>query len=173
MNWESAQLHAQLISETRRRIFDESIPRIRKCLDLMSEDEIWRKPNKHSNSVGNLVLHLCGNARQWIVSGLGKAKDTRKRQEEFDETGPIPKEELFQMLDALIMEIDKVLEKIRVSDLMGLHEVQGFEESGVSMLIHVIEHFSYHTGQITYYVKALKDVDTGYYSNHNLDQKNK
>ncbi len=170
MNFEAAQLHAQLISETRRRIFDEGIPRICKCLDLMSEEETWKRPNKNSNSVGNLILHLCGNARQWIVAGLGKEKDERKRQEEFDEKGPIPKEELIQMLDRLRTEIDEVLERLTVSDLMGLHEVQCFEESGVSILVHVIEHFSYHTGQITYYVKALKDVDTGYYAGQNLEE---
>jgi uncharacterized damage-inducible protein DinB len=170
MNFEAAQLHAQLISETRRRIFDESIPRIKKCLDLLNEDEVWRRPNQHSNSVGNLTLHVCGNARQWIVSGLGKKRDIRKRQEEFDELGPIPKADLIRMLDFLIIELDSVLEKVDVPLLMGLHKVQAYEESGVSILIHVIEHFSYHTGQITYFVKALKDVDTGYYAEDNLDQ---
>jgi uncharacterized damage-inducible protein DinB len=170
MNFETAQLHAQLISETRRRIFDESIPRIKKCLDLLNEDEVWRRPNQHSNSVGNLTLHVCGNARQWIVSGLGKKRDIRKRQEEFDELGPIPKADLIRMLDFLIIELDSVLEKVDVPLLMGLHKVQAYEESGVSILIHVIEHFSYHTGQITYFVKALKDVDTGYYAEDNLDQ---
>lgn len=60
-----------LLAETRRRLFGESFPRLKKCLEQLSEEEIWHRPNPHSNSVGNLVLHLCGNARQWIASGLG------------------------------------------------------------------------------------------------------
>jgi len=170
MQLEGPILLSQLVAETRRRIFQESIPRIRKCLDLMTEEEVWKRPNKNSNSVGNLILHLCGNARQWIVAGLGKKEDLRKRQDEFDEEGPIAKEALLNRLDYLIAEVDTVLDQLNVADLTDKHNVQCYEESGLSILIHVIEHFSYHTGQITYYVKALKDVDTGYYSGQDLDQ---
>jgi uncharacterized damage-inducible protein DinB len=152
-----------LISETRRRIIEESIPRIKKCLYELDEKEIWHRPNDHSNSVGNLILHLCGNVTQWIGSGLGKLEDHRLRDSEFEEKGPLPTATLLKKLDDLIVLINEVLETISEQDLLELHDVQVYKESGVSILVHVIEHFSYHTGQITYYVKWRKNMDTGYY----------
>jgi len=170
MNFEQ-QFRDAIIAETRRRLMGESVPRIKKCLANLSETEIWYRPNEHSNSIGNLVLHLCGNARQWIISGLGEAADHRQRQEEFDERGPVPTEKMLADLDELIVEIEAVLENLSAESLLTLHPVQVFEESGLSILVHVVEHFSYHTGQITYAVKALKDMDMAYYGSLNLEGK--
>ena len=151
MNEYNNAFHQALIAETRRRILGESIPRLRQCLSLLTEEETWRRPNPHSNSVGNLVLHLCGNTRQWIGSGLGGLPDTRQRQEEFDERGPLPKERLLEQLDEAEKLVNEVLERVRPEDLLALRRVQVFEESGLSILIHVIEHWSYHVGQATLY----------------------
>jgi putative RNA 2'-phosphotransferase len=75
-------LGRELIAESKRRLLDQSLPRLKKCLELLSEEEIWFRPNTKALSVGNLVLHLCGNVTQHIVSGLGGAPDTRRRAEE-------------------------------------------------------------------------------------------
>lgn len=158
-----------LLAETRRRLFDESLPRLKQCLAALSEEEIWYKPNGHSNSVGNLALHLCGNARQWIVSGLGGQADTRRRQQEFEERGPLPTSALVEMLEQLQEDIEAVLQKIEPAGLLRSRPVQTFEETGLSILIHVIEHFSYHVGQATYFVKARKDTDMGYYHGTSLE----
>ncbi len=136
---------------------------------MLTNEEVWLRPNESSNSIGNLILHLCGNVRQWILSGLGKLPDRRIRQSEFDERGPIPHVELMNQLKVLKEEVEVVLGNLKPEDLIAQHSVQGFEENGVSIVVHVIEHFSYHTGQITYQVKAIKNVDTGYYSGLNLD----
>jgi len=170
MVYEQEFLNA-LVAETKRRLIGESVPRIKQCVAQLSEHEIWYRPNDHSNSIGNLILHLCGNARQWIVSGLGKAPDHRIRQAEFDERGPVPTSQMLEEMDALMVEINAVLDRLTPEDLINLHPVQVFEESGLSILVHVVEHFSYHTGQITYAVKAIKDMDMGYYSQVNLDRK--
>ncbi len=152
-----------LIAETKRRIIGESIPRIKKCLTALSEKEIWHRPNENSNSVGNLVLHLCGNVTQWIGSGLGRLPDLRTRDLEFEEKGAIPTATLINKLDQLIVLINEVLEKVTEEDLLKRHDVQVYKETGISILVHVVEHFSYHTGQITYFVKWRKDMDVGYY----------
>ena len=158
-----------LIAEVKRRLFEESIPRLKKCLDQLTEEEVWQRPNKHSNSMGNLVLHLEGNIRQWVLSGLAKEPDVRKRQAEFEEQGPIPKAKLLAGLEKTMEEVGEALDRIQPEDLMTQHEVQVFHESGLSILIHVVEHFSYHVGQLTYYVKALKNVDMDYYRGMELE----
>lgn len=169
MNTHSTQFHTLIINETKRRLFQESIPRIVQCLSLLTEEEVWFRPNNNSNSAGNLVLHLCGNARQWICAGLGKLPDLRQRQLEFDEKGPLAVHVLLQKLVDLENDVEKVLDKLSAEVLLNTHPVQGFSESGIAILIHVVEHFSYHTGQITFLVKWLKNQDTGYYFNLDLD----
>jgi uncharacterized damage-inducible protein DinB len=158
-----------LFREVRRRLMDENVPRIKQCLAELTTEEIWYRPNENSNSVGNLVLHLCGNVRQWLLSGLGGYTDNRRRQQEFDERGPFPTSILLRHLDELMEETDKVLNKLTAEKILQPVEVQGFTETGVSVLMHVVEHFSYHTGQITYYVKWRKDINTAYYNGINLD----
>jgi uncharacterized damage-inducible protein DinB len=161
-----------ILAETRRRLFKDSMPRIRKCLAHLSAEEIWHRPNAEVVSVGNLILHLCGNVRQNIVSGLGGAPDDRVRDREFSEPGPLPAAELLARLDDLMADVDRALDRLDPARLLELHRVQGFEETAVSILVHVIEHFSYHVGQITYYVKTRKAVDLGYYAGVDLNAKN-
>lgn len=156
-------------TEIKRRLFEESQVRLERCLNELSEEDIWWRPNENSNSVGNLVLHLCGNARQWILSGLGGALDQRKRQAEFDERGPISRAELIRKVHEVMKEIEAVLDHLGTQDLERPILVQGFQETGMSILIHVVEHFSYHVGQMAYIVKARLDKQTNFYGGINLE----
>ena len=157
------------ISEIKRRLFEESQVRLERCLNELSEADIWWRPNENSNSVGNLVLHLSGNARQWILAGLGGALDQRRRQTEFDERGPIPRADLIQKVRDVMGEIDEVLDHLKPEDLERPIVVQSFDETGLSILIHVVEHFSYHVGQMAYIVKARLDKQTNFYGGINLE----
>ncbi|HNQ12084.1 MAG TPA: DinB family protein [Bacteroidia bacterium] len=158
-----------IIQEFKVRVFDESMQRILTCIDLLHENQLHLKIHENGNSVGNLVLHLCGNARQWIVASFGFEKDIRVRQEEFDAKGPFRKEDLKKRLMTLKNDLQKCLDQIDVSVLIKNYRIQSFEVSGLSALIHVIEHFSYHTGQITLICKYLSGKETGYYSGIKLD----
>lgn len=171
MSSELSLLTQQTLQEVRRRLIEESIPRLRKCLGELSEAEIWSRPNTNSNSVGNLVLHLCGNARQWMISTFGQQRDIRQRNEEFTERGPLPTQHLLDELDHLERALIPVLETITAEDLTKSYSVQGFSETGIAILIHVVEHFSYHVGQVSYFVKAHKDLDLGYYAGLDLNKK--
>jgi len=151
------------LEEIRRRLFEESMPRIRKCLDLLSEEELWFRPNEESNAIGNLLLHLEGNARQWILTGLGKQQDRRQRADEFSATGTLSKAALWAQLESTMQEVQAFLPTITEEQLTAVHPVQVYQENGISILVHVVEHFSYHVGQITYAVKWQKNVDTAYY----------
>jgi len=152
-----------MIQQFRLRIFDESYPRILKCLDLLNEDQVWERPNEQLSSVGNLVLHLAGNMRQWINSGLGGHEDTRKRDREFLESSRCSKWKLKLLLEDLKLGVEVILNMLTAEDWVKVRKVQVFEESGLSILVHVMEHFSYHTGQITWQTKMLTNVDTKYY----------
>ncbi|HRI89305.1 MAG TPA: DinB family protein [Candidatus Hydrogenedentes bacterium] len=164
-------LGAALIEESKRRLIGESLPRIQKCIALLSEDEIWIRPNEETVSVGNLVLHLSGNVRQWICSGLGGRPDLRERAKEFSTQGPMPTSELLEKLESTLREASQVLDTLDPDSLLEERPVQAYRETGVSILVHVVEHFSYHTGQITYYTKSRKAVDTGYYAGHDLSRR--
>ncbi len=163
-------LHHALIDEVKRRIVHESVPRIKKCLGQLSADDIWHRPNQNVVSVGNLVLHLQGNLRQWVLSGLGGQPDHRQRDGEFTRTDPVPATELVRQLDALVTEVEAVLDRLTPADLLATYRVQGYDETGVAILMHVTEHFSYHTGQITYFVKTRQNVDLQYYGGQDLNQ---
>ena len=96
------------LASSQRLLAQQSLPRIVKCLQQLSEEEIWWRPNSSSNSAGNLVLHLCGNVRQWIISGLGGAEDRRERDREFAEQGPIPRQALVAQLRRTVRDACRV-----------------------------------------------------------------
>ena len=126
------QIHKALIREVRRRLFEESVPRLKKCLNILSEEEIWYRPNENVVSVGNLVLHLCGNVNQWLLSTLGDEPDTRVRQKEFDEPGPIPTAKLISDMDVIMGKVNNLLEDLQPGVLLEPKKVQSFEESGLT-----------------------------------------
>jgi uncharacterized damage-inducible protein DinB len=163
-----AQITEALVREVKYRLYDESMRRIRLCLDQLSEDQVWWRPNEDSNSVGNLLLHLSGNMRQWVYTGLGGHPDSRKRQQEFDERTHLSKEQLWETLNTTMQDLAPVMDAVTPADLMTKRPVQTFEESGLTILVHVTEHFSYHTGQIAWITKMLKARQLGFYENIRL-----
>jgi len=158
-----------LVEEVKRRLFEEGIPRIKKCLEELTDHEVWLRLNENSNSVGNLVLHLCGNVRQWVLTGLDQQPDIRVRDEEFDERGPLDKSILIQKMDKLEVDINEFLNRMPNDILIKKVRVQGFDENGLSVLVHVVEHFSYHVGQIAFFTKWKKNMDIGFYENLDLN----
>jgi len=160
-----------VIQDIKRRLIEESLPRISKCIDELTIEEIWHKQNANTNSVGNLILHLCGNVRQYVLSGIDRQEDVRNRDLEFSESGPIDKEILIGRVTGLMKEVNDALDRITATDMTREVSVQGFKENVTSILIHVTEHFSYHVGQITYYTKYIKNLDTQYYAGLDLNAK--
>ena len=157
------KVNTLLIHEFRRRVFDESYTRIFKCIDSLNEEQLWYRPNKNSNSIGNLILHLHGNMRQWMLSTFINSKDDRKRSLEFEAESRITKEALKRLLLDLKVEVESTLDIIKEGDLEKEYQVQVYSESGLSIMVHVIEHFSYHTGQIAFITKLLADKDLDFY----------
>ena len=150
----------------------ENTPRIEKCLAQISEEEVQQKPNSSTNSIANLILHLCGNITQYINSSLANQPDNRHRDLEFSSSNNLSKKELLTKMEDTVASAISVLENISESELLRKRSVQGFELSGIGIIIHVVEHFSYHTGQIATQTKLLANSDLGFYSDIDLNVKN-
>lgn len=161
-----------LLKEFENRVFEKSYERIYKCLSMIEERDLWRSPVSNIPAIGNLILHISGNARQCILSGLGGKPDNRDRDQEFVVQSNIKKSELIFLMQALRVNLRATLEEMESSVLTTNHNIQGFKVTGFSIIIHVIEHFSYHTGQITTLTKWLTQKNTDYYGDIDLNQLN-
>lgn len=151
------------IQNARELLREEYLPKIERCVEKLTDEQVWWRPNPESNSIGNLLLHLSGNARQWIVSGLGAATDKRQRQSEFDERKVIPRDELLRILRTTITEVDNVLAGFDPARLLDKFPIQGTEATVLEAIFHVTEHFSMHTGQIILLTKMLANSDLVFY----------
>ncbi len=147
------------LQKSRTLITSDYVPKIEKCLDRLSDADIWWRPNEASNSIGNLVLHLCGNVTMWIVGGVGAFPFERHRQREFDERRQIPAAELRGVLKAVVLQADEVLVGLTKADLLTRRQIQDYDVTVLEAIYHVVEHFSMHTGQIIMLSKARTDAD--------------
>jgi hypothetical protein len=129
-------------------LLDQCVAKIAHCLDQLSEEQVWWRPEKSMNSIGNLILHLCGNMRQWMVSGIGGAADIRQRSAEFAERGPIPKAELLSRLKQVIAETKEAFQRNDAADMARERVIQGYMVSGWGAIFHTIPHFNGHTQEI-------------------------
>jgi uncharacterized damage-inducible protein DinB len=137
-----------------RRYLREYLTKIRLSVSVLDDRVVWARPNEASNSIGNLMLHLAGNARQWIVSGVGGSADLRNRQAEFDQRSPLPVTELIDRLEQTISDVDRVLASLTPADLQTRRSIQANDVTVFEAIYHVVEHFSMHTGQIILLAKA-------------------
>jgi uncharacterized damage-inducible protein DinB len=145
----------QLFLDTSRERLRRNTPKLFTCLSLLSEEEVWKRSNPHVNSVGNLILHLCGNVRQWIISGIGGAKDIRQRPQEFRQDVFYPKAELIALVENTIKEADQVLAHFNPELLGEVRIIQGFRETCLQAIYSSVEHWSHHTGQIIHITKGV------------------
>jgi uncharacterized damage-inducible protein DinB len=150
----------------------ENLPRIIICINQLPETVIWQKPVAAGNAMGNLILHLCGNITQYIISGIGGEPDNRVRDNEFNATGGFGKAGLLQMLTETIQKATNIIAAATETDLLKIRMVQGFQLSGLGIIIHVTEHLSYHTGQIALFTKMHNNNDLGFYKDLDLNVKN-
>ena len=165
------QLQEELVKNALYRL-DESTRMIKKSLGEISEEELWKKPNASLNSIANLILHLCGNITQYVISSLGETEDIRNRDLEFSTNRGANKLELFKKLEETVDTAKRVIFDASQEQLLKVRSVQGFSFSGIGIIIHAVEHYSYHTGQIAFWVKQLKNTDLGFYDGIDLKIKN-
>jgi len=138
--------------------------RIEDCLGRLSSEQVWSRNSDNQNAAGNIVLHLCGNLRQWIIGGVGGQPDVRDRDAEFAARGGLQPAELAARLKATVSEAAEVIRALPVERLGERKTIQKvYETTLMEAIYHVVEHFAQHTGQIIFATKLLTGEDLGYY----------
>ncbi len=168
------------LRHARFRLLEDYFVKIAAAVDALDDEQVWRRPNESSNSVGNLLLHLAGNVRQWIISGVGGAEDTRDRAGEFAARRSASKGELIELVKTTLDEAGAVLAKIgdecaaanSDAPLRRLSKPQAYEVTVFDAIFHVVEHFSYHTGQIIFAAKWLAEGRVSFYDDGRLNLEN-
>ncbi len=148
----------------RTKLRKEYLPKIEDCLKNLSDDDIWWRAYETNNSIGNLMLHLAGNIRQWVVQHLGGKEFQRERDKEFSERTHIPKQELIAHLRSAVLDVDEVLAAFPMEKLLSTYEIQKYNVTAMEAILHITEHFSYHVGQIVYITKQRTGKDLKFYN---------
>ncbi|HEV8598217.1 MAG TPA: DinB family protein [Gemmatimonadales bacterium] len=154
---------AAFLAQSREYLTGHYLPKLRAAVEMLSDADLWWRPNEASNSVGNLLLHLAGNIRQWIVSGVGGAPDQRDRAAEFARREPLTRAELLAGLTEAILEADAVIARTAPGALGDHRPIQGREVTVLQAIYHVVEHLALHAGQIIYIAKLRSGKDLGFY----------
>jgi uncharacterized damage-inducible protein DinB len=137
-----------LLTDARAFLRGDYLPKIERCLDALSEEDVWWRPNSGSNSIGNLILHLDGSTRAWILGVAGGRRVVRDRDAEFAERGPLAKSALLARLRSTLAEVDEVLAVLDEATLLERRPSSKGEVTVLWAVLHGVEHFAMHTGQI-------------------------
>ena len=155
---------SEFISCCRQHLLQEFLPKIKECLEQLSDDDIWWRAHETDNSIGNLLLHLSGNLRQWIISGIGGVPFERNRALEFAERTHMPKGELFKRFEETLLEADRVLGRFDVHKLLEVRHFQKWDHTCLYAISHVVEHLAQHMGQIIYITKLRRGIDLKFFN---------
>jgi uncharacterized damage-inducible protein DinB len=137
--------------------------RIEDCVGRLNYDQIWTRNADNVNSIGNLVLHLCGNVRQWIGFGIGDLADQRDRDGEFAARGGLQPAELVERSRKTVSDAIGIVGNFDTARLLEKVTIQNYEVTKMEAIYQVVEHFAQHTGQIIFVTKMLTGDDLGYF----------
>lgn len=161
------ELASLFLAFSRKTLFELSWPRIKECVAPLTEEQVWWRPNPASNSIGNLLLHLDGNIRQWLIASFNKTEDKRNRPAEFSAQDGLNVGDLLARLGATLDEAVRVLDRLTVEELLAPYEIQGYHVRGLDAVYQVVAHVALHYGQIVYITKNLTGKDMGFYKELN------
>ena len=139
---------AAFLARSRELLRHTYLPKLRLACAPLPDDDMWWCPAEGSNSIGVLLLHMAGNAAQYIVAGVGGAPMTRDRDAEFAATGGLTRDELLQRFTATIRDCDDVLARTAPAMLGERRTIQGADMTIHDAVYQVVEHVAGHTGQV-------------------------
>ena len=152
----SDEVGASFIKEARRRLCHHFPAMVRACLDALSDEDLWWRPNEAANSVGNLVLHMCGSSRHFVGRGVAGGDYRRDRPAEFAERGPIARSELVAVLETTVQETARALDGLDPARLREVVTTVGDEQTVQYLVSRTSHHWAVHTGQVVYITKLRK-----------------
>ncbi len=136
-------------------ILDQASIKIRHCLGQLTADQIGWRPHPDGNSIGNLILHICGNLRQWTVSGIGGEPDTRDRKSEFDCGNSFDADSLVTLVETTVSTAQTLISGLAGNQLVERRMIQGFDVTVLQAIHHTTTHFVGHTHQIIYITRMI------------------
>ena len=145
----------------------ELMGRIEACVQKLTPEQVWARGSENQNAVGNLLLHLNGNVRQWILHGVGGALDARDRDSEFAARGGGNAQELFAALRGTVEEAVALIRTLPPARLPERITPQEYDVTVLGAVYHVVEHFAGHTFQIIFMSKLFTGEDLGFYAHLN------
>lgn len=154
MNNSASDLSTSVTTEAFAELWSAWL-KIKHCLAQLDDEQLWNRPDDDSNSIANLLLHLRGNLTQWIISGFGRAPDTRDRPREFTERGPVPRDALIAGLEETIESAKRTLKSLDSAELVRRRRIQGFDVPGTQAIFETVAHFRGHTQEIVHMTRRL------------------
>ena len=149
------------LTASARHLTASSLDKLERVLPRVSDEDLWWRPNEASNSIGNLLMHLSGSLRFWIVSVVGGAPNHRVREQEFSTREGASRDELVETLRATVRDATAVLERLSPEALTETREGFNKPVTVLEAIYHSVAHFSMHTGQILQLVKIRTGQDLG------------
>ena len=160
-------LSSLFLEYSRSKLMTQYWPRLKESVESLTDEQVWWRPNVASNSIGNLMLHLNGNLRQWVVAAFSSEEDERNRPVEFSAQGGMSRTELLEKLGATVREVERTLQRLTEAELTAPYQIQGYDVHGLDAVYQAVEHFGLHWGQIAYITKILRAEDLGFYKELN------
>ncbi|MHB1021943.1 MAG: DinB family protein [Acidobacteriaceae bacterium] len=152
---------AALFLDYSTRKLDEMTASLDACFSKLTEEQIWQRSAAYENTIGNLVLHLCGNMRQWVLHGVGGAQDVRTRDLEFSTSGGYTRQQLLDLFHSTVAEVKQVIAAVPHERLTERITPQGRNVAVLDAIYQVVGHVQQHLGQIILLTKqmAAQDLD--------------
>lgn len=144
-----ASIGAAVLSESRQTLAG-AMKKIEHCLDQLGDEDVWWRQHESHNSIQNILTHLCGNVRQWIIHGAVGEPDVRHRASEFADRQPLAKSEVLRRLRETLTQAERVLEEFPPDRLLEPRHIQGFNTTVLAAIFDSVSHFVGHTHQIVY-----------------------
>lgn len=157
----------ELFLDFSARKIEQLFGRIKECVGRLNKEQVWTRGSDRENAIGNLLLHMSGNVRQWIVAGIGGQPDNRARDREFAARGEGEPAELIRRLELTVAEAVAVIRGVKPLRLTESYQPQSYKVTVLEGIYHVVEHFAHHTGQVVFATKLLTGQDLGFYKHLN------
>ncbi len=158
MNQPTVEALAAAVGKEAGDELDGALRKIKHCVNQLDDAQLWWRQSDDMNSIANLILHLCGNVRQWIIAGVGGTEDARNRPQEFAERGTLSKAALIDRIESTVTEAKAVLSAATATELLQPRRIQGFEVTGLQAIFESVAHFRGHSQEIVHLTRLqLKD----------------